>query len=286
MRVWLLAAIVVAYSCGADAAAVASGRNWQISIHSLGCEVGHSLLTVGTRIRYHGPKGPVEAPVIQLAGADGGRQAPKSLLWKSASKPLAEWLAAGGLHNLQSEDIGEVQLKFEVREASGVLSLEFGDIGAFALTRLGGRGVCASLLKLDQIQAPRIARPAGARGPKIDFPIQRNRYLCTQAGGTVRTTEADYPPYLPRQLLLFGRGYLPSARQVDLPMGKAPAQPYSYTGPDELRVVEYAARVAVTSDFPDLAAGKFFGFNWGAQKGASGNELYSIGIYDLRRCPK
>jgi hypothetical protein len=116
--------------------------------------------------------------------------------------------------------------------------------------------------------------------------VYRNRYLCTQASGAPRTIEASYPPYLPRQLLLFGRGYLPNARQIELPMGKAPAQPYFYSGLDELNAVEDAARSALSADFPQYAGGAHFAFNWGVQKAASGNEMYSVGIYALGPCPR
>jgi hypothetical protein len=112
--------------------------------------------------------------------------------------------------------------------------------------------------------------------------VHRARYPCVPS----RTVAAEYPPYLPKQLLLFGHGYLPSARQIELPMGKAPAQPYSYVGPDDLIAVEQAARQAVMADFPAYAErSRYFAFNWGVQKSQSGNDVYSLGIYELRRCP-
>jgi hypothetical protein len=56
-----------------DAAALASGRNWQIALDSLECRVAESLVVIGARIRYLGPKGPVEAPVrLGLADRQGG----------------------------------------------------------------------------------------------------------------------------------------------------------------------------------------------------------------------
>ena len=283
MRAWLLAAVTAACAGGADAAAVASGRNWRIWIDSIECEAAASLVTIGTRIDYLGPKGPVEAPVSQLTDGKGRPYLPRSLVWKRGSKPLAEWLSAGGLSDLQSESVAEVQLKFDLREASGDLKLEFGDVGAFALTRK--RSACEGFLKPAEVQGPRRPRPAGVESPKPGMRVYRNTYPCT-APGSPRTIEAQYPPYLPRQLLVFGRGYLPSARQIELPMGRAPAQSYRYSGLDELNAVEDAARRALDADFPDLAAGKRFAFNWGSQKARSGNELYSIGIYDLRSCPK
>jgi len=73
---------------------------------------------------------------------------------------------------------------------------------------------------------------------------------------------------------------------ADLPMGKAPAQPYFYGGADDLVAVESAARQAIAADFPEYRGEKFFFFNWGTQKSQSGNDVYSIGIYDLRPCPK
>lgn len=280
MKAWLLAAMMAAHACGVDAAAVASGRNWRISIDGVDCEA--SVINVRTRIGYVGPKGPVEAPVSQLLDAAGKLHLPRSLVWRRGSKPLAAWLSAGGLSNLQSESVAEVELKFDVRDAQGDLQLEFGDIRAFALTRKRGAG-CEGLLRPGQLRAPRAAPREGA---KPLMRVYRNRYLCTQASGAPRTLEASYPPYLPRQLLLFGRGYLPNAREIELPMGKAPAQPYFYSGLDELNAVEDAARRAISADFPQYAGGAHFAFNWGVQKPASGNEMYSVGIYPLLPCPR
>jgi hypothetical protein len=272
-----------------DAAAVASGRNWRISVDSIECRPAESLLVIGTRIRYLGPKGPVEAPVSRLVDGEGKQYLPKSLVWKSGSKALAQWLASGGLANVQSENIGEVQLKFEAGGATGGLDLEFGDIKAFSLTRkkAGFEGACESLLEPGEIQAPRAPRPARVEKPKLGFPVHRARYPCVSPPRALQIVAAEHPPYLPRQLLLFGRGYLPNARQVDLPMGRAAAQPYSYAGLDNIVAVEDAARRAVLADFPEYAnRSKYFAFNWGTQRSASGNEVYSIGIYDVRPCPK
>ena len=281
MKAWLLAAIAAAHACDADAAAVASGRHWRLSIDSIQCQTAGSVISIGTRIDYLGPKGPVEAPVSQLLDGKGKRHPPRSLVWRRGSKPLAEWLSAGGLSNLQSESVAEVELKFQVGEASGDLQLEFGDLRAFKLTRKRSGG-CEGLLKLDQVQAPRLSRQGRGASPK-PLRVYRNSYPCKHEGSS-RTTEAAYPPYLPRQLLLFGRGYLPSARQIHLPMGSAPAQPYLYSGPDELTAIEDAARRAILADFP-FSGAKHFAFNWGAQKATSGNELYSVGLYELLACP-
>jgi hypothetical protein len=280
MKGWVLAAMMAAHACGVDAAAVASGRNWRISIDGIECEA--SVINVRTRIGYLGPKGPVEAPVSQLVDAAGKPHLPRSLVWQRGSKPLAAWLSAGGLSNLQSESVAEVELKFDLRDAQGDLQLEFGDIRAFALTRKRGAG-CEGLLRPEQLRTPRAAPRQGA---KPLMRVYRNRYLCTQASEPPRTMEASYPPYLPRQLLLFGRGYLPNARQIQLPMGKAPAQPYFYSGLDELKAVEDAARRMISADFPQYAGGAHFAFNWGVQKAASGNEMYSVGIYAIGACPR
>jgi hypothetical protein len=67
----------------------------------------------------------------------------------------------------------------------------------------------------------------------------------------------------------------------------APAQPYAFAGADDLAAVDDAARRALAADFPDYPIGdKYFAFNWGVQKAQSGNEAYSVGIYELRPCPK
>lgn len=284
----LLAATMLCHAANADAAALAVGRNWRILIDSVACDAAESLVTLGLRIDYRGPKGPVEAPVSRLLDSHGKHHLPRSLIWTSGSKPLAELLSSGGLRNIQSENSAQIQLKFPLRDASGDLRLEFGDIRAFLLTSQRSAG-CEGLLKPDQIQAPRLSRAAAAESSKAGFRVYRNAYPCIpQPGGAWRTIEAEYPPYLARQLLLFGRGYLPNARQIELPMGRAAAQSYFYVGPDDLNAVEDAARRAVAADFPEYTAAsrKHFVFNWGPQKAQSGNEVYSIGLYDLRACPK
>lgn len=253
-------------------AADASGRNWRLSIDRVACE--GSTLAIGSRIRYLGAKGPVEAPLSFLTDAQGRRHLPKSLVWKAGLRQHAEWLSAGGLSNLQSEDIGEFQLNFDLRDAAGDLHLEFGDIAAFALTRKRKTG-CEGMLSPAQIQAPRVARRAA--GEKSNARIYRAAYPCI--GGP--SIEAPHPPYLPRRLLVFGRGYLPNAREVELPMGRAPAQPYVYAGPDELKALDQATRRAAGP-----VDARAFLFSWGMQKAASGNEAYSVGVYDLRPCPK
>ena len=287
----LLPAVLICHSADSDAAAVASGRNWRISLERIQCEEAGSLLVIGTRVHYLGPKGPVEAPVNELMDGEGRQIRPKGMVWKNGSKQLAQWLPSGGLANVQSEYIGEVRLNFDVRSATGELKFIFGDIKAFPLTRKGtstSKGICENLLKPGQIHAPRMSRAARAEGLKLR--VYRESYPCVAPQGTLRTIETDHPPYLPKQLLLFGRGYLPNARQVELPMGKAPAQPYFYADVDELDAVENAARRLIAADFPEyragLAATKNYAFNWGVQKAQSGNDLYSIGIYDVRACSK
>jgi hypothetical protein len=279
---FLLLAVTAVFSCGADAASTASGRNWRLTIYSLECE--GAVLALGARIRYLGPKGPVESPVIRLLDAKGARHLPRSLVWKQpGSRPIADWLSGGGVTNLQSEDVGEVQLKFEPHEAAGEIRLEFGDIDAFPLTRKGTKTVCAGLLNPADLQTPRFIR-SGKEG-KTDLRFYRTAYPCLSPSKAPVTIEAQYPPYLPRQLLVLGRGYLPNAREIALPMGSARAQSYAFSGADDLKGVEGAARRIVAADFPQLAKAGGFAFDWGLQKGASGNEVYSIGLYELRACP-
>ena len=288
---FLLSAFLALHAADCAAAAVASGRHWRISVEKVQCEDAGSQLVIGTRVHYLGRKGPVEAPVSDLVDGEGKQIRPKSMIWKDGSKQLAHWLSSGGLTNVQSEYIGEVQLKFDVRGATGELNFAFGDVKAFPLTRKGAsatKGVCETLLKVGEIQAPR-ASPSG-RAEALKLRVYRESYPCLSPQGALRVIETDHPPYRPGQLLLFGRGYLPNARQVVLPMGKAPAQPYFYAGVDELDAVETAARRLIATDFPGhragLAATKQFAFNWGVQKAPSGNDLYSIGLYDVRPCPK
>lgn len=232
---------------------------------------------ISARVDYLGPRGPVEAPVNRLVDGDGRTYLPRSLVWKSGDRRLAKWLPAGGIANVRSQPIGEFQFKFDVSGATSALRLEFGDIRSFALT---GKSGCRSVLKPGEIEAPRRSRPAPAEPAQVR--VYRSAYPCAPQ----RTIEADHPPYLPRQLLLLGHGFLPSAREIDLPLGKAPAQSYAYNGPDDLKAVEDAARRAIATDFPQYRSEKFFFFNWGVQKARSGNDVYSIGIYELRPCAK
>lgn len=266
----------------AGVAADASGRNWRIAIERIECEAA-ATLAIGLRIRYLGPKGPVEAPLSYLSEGQGTQLAPRSLVWRAGAKQHAQWLSAGGVRNIQSEDIGEFQLNFDLRDATGELRLEFGDVPAFPLTRNRKKGGCEGVLAADRLQAPRAARRGTAE--KSTIRIHRGAYPCSAQSGS-RTIEAQHPPYLPRQMLLFGRGYLPNAREIALPMGKASAQPYSYVGSDEVKPLDDATRRALSADFPEYATSRFFAFSWGLQKAASGNDAYSIGFYELRACPK
>jgi hypothetical protein len=231
----------------------------------------------------------VEAPISRLVDGNGKPYVPKSLVWKAGGKQIAVLLAAGGLRQLPSAESGEVQLRFEVRDPAGVLQFEFGDLKACPLTRArttAASGICDSLLKPAQIQPVRGSRPVRAAGAKTGVRAFRDGYPClAPSKGPWRTIEAPHPPYLPEQLLVFGRGYLPNVRQIELPMGRAAAQSYPYAGLDELKAIEDAALRAMAADFPEYSSGsKHFAFNWGIQKAASGNELYSVGIYAVRPC--
>ena len=264
---------VVSYTACINAATVAAGRHWRLSISAIECE-GASLV-IRTRVQFLGRSGAVEAPVSRVVDAKGKRFLPKGVAWKEGSQGLAQWLITGGLRNIDAGVLGDLVLGFDVQDAAGALRLEFGDIAAFAVM---GKNAC---LKPGEIRAPRAASPAPV--DRLDFRVYRAGYPC---GATRRTIEANHPPHLPKQLLLFGRGFLPNAREVELPMGTAPAQAYSYPGEDNLAAVERAARRAMLADFPQYSTDKYFAFNWGSQRGASGNELYSIGIYELRPCPR
>jgi len=238
-------------------AATGSGKNWQVSVEKVECR---APLAIDLRVRYLGPAGAVEAPVVQM---DSGRVRPSSVSWRQGSKMLAQWLSAGGLRNIQPGELGEVEVKFN----EGGASFEFGDVPAFSL---------------DPKACRLAARPRHvAARAKFELAVHRARYPCTPP----RSIAAEYPPYLPKQLLVFGRGYLPNAREVELPMGRAPAQSYAYSGPDELKAVEAAAQKAIAADFPQYEKARHFAVNWGVQRSASGNELYSIGVYELRACP-
>ena len=275
--------LAACYAAQGAGAATASGRHWRISLERIECEAVESMVTIGMRVDYRGPKGPVEAPVSQLLDAQGRTHLPRSLVWKSGSRQLAELVSAGGVRNIQSENTAGIELKFVLRDAPGDLMLEFGDIRAFPLTRKRSEG-CRGLLKPDQIAAPRAARAARAKTTKPDIQVYRSAFPCT-AQGSARMFRAEHPPYVPRQLLVLGRGYLPGARQIELPMGKAPAQSYVYDGPDDRGSIEDAALRAAMADFPEYATAKHFAFNWGPQQSHSGNLVYAIGLYDVRPCP-
>jgi hypothetical protein len=276
-RMGAIVPILLLLAPPAAAAPAATGRHWQLSI--TGTECAPAQVSLSARIRYLGPQGPVEAPVSALLDATGAAHPPKSLVWRGGSKALTQWLAAGGIHNVQSEHVADVQLKFDTGPAAGELRLAFGDIAAFPVAR---EGTC---LAPGDIPSPRARR---ARAADLRFRIYRAAYPCQPRQGAPRVIEANHPPHLPRQLLVLGRGYLPNAREVELPMGKAPAQSYAYAGPDELDAIDAVVRRAVAADFPRDGAGlaerRYFAFNWGVQRTASGNDAYSIGIYDLRPC--
>jgi hypothetical protein len=261
------------------AAPPAAAANWQLALDGLACD-GAGVMTLGARIRYLGAKAPVESPVVRLVDAGGEPRLPRSLVWQGGSKALAALLAAGGVRGLEAGESAQVQLRFDVGEAAGPMRVEFGDLPAFALTRKGR--ACGNLLKSPAVPAPQ-ARAASKQPSNLR--VYRNAYPCGSAAA-LKTIEADHPPYLPKQLIVLGRGYLPNVRHIDLPMGAAPAQGYFYAGADTLDAIELAARRAIAADFPRYAAGGYFAFNWGEQRGATGNQIDSIGLYELRSCQK
>lgn len=258
----------------------AAARNWQMAIDGLACEAA-GVMTVGARIRYLGPKAPVESPVVRLVDASGKPRVPRGLVWKKGSKTLAALLAAGGVRGLERGEGTDLELRFDAAEAAGPMLLEFGDLPAFALTRKGR--ACANLLKAPAAPAARAPRAASREPAKLR--VYRSAFPCGRPPAALQTIEADHPPYLPKQLIVLGRGYLPNTRHIELPMGRAPAQAYFYAGADTLEAIELAARRAIAADFPQYAAGGYFAFNWGEQRGATANQIDSIGLYELRACP-
>jgi len=271
---WLLALLVLV-------APPAVAGNWQLALDGLACD-GAGVMTLGARIRYLGPKAPVESPVIRLAAAGGKPLLPRGLVWRSGSKVLTALLAAGGVRGLQPGDAAQIEFRFDAGEAAGPLLLEFGDLPAFALTRKGR--ACGNLLKTPAVPAPQAPHAASQEAAKLR--VFRNAYPCGRPPAALKTVEADHPPYLPQQLIVLGRGYLPSVRHIDLPMGAAPAQGYFYSGADTLDAIELAARRAISADFPRYVSGAYFAFNWGEQRGATGNQIDSIGLYELQPCRK
>lgn len=282
--------ILCCLSSAAVAAALGSGRHWQLSVEGLQCDPADSVVALDTRIRYLGATGLVEAPVLRIVDGAGRSVAPKSLVWKDGSKPLAALMSAGGVRAVEANSEGRLQFKFPLRDAGGELKLEFGDLKAIVLARAspGEKSVCERLLKPAQIHAAQRARPPLGQVAAPRMRIYREAYPCRDpAGGALRTVEARHPPVPPEQMLVFGRGYLPNLREVDLPTGKAPAQSYAYGGKDELDAFEEVARRAVAADFAAYPrSAKHYAFNWGVQRDAAGNELFSVGLYGLRPCAK
>lgn len=260
-----------------------------MTIEGLQCDRADSVVTMDARMRYLGGAGLVEAPVLRILGGEGRTVPPRSLVWKEGSKPLAALISAGGIRSLDSNTEGRMQFRFPLRDAAGDLRLEFGDLKAVVLAKAassGAKGVCERLLKTGQIRAAQPARPPLGKGAVPRMRVYRDAYPCREAvRGAPRTIEAQHPPYAPEQILVFGRGYLPNLREVELPTGRAGAQSYAYAGKDDLQAFEDSARRAVAADFPSyVGSAKHFAFNWGIQRAASGNELYSVGLYGLRPC--
>jgi hypothetical protein len=287
----LSAILLIGHAATAGAAAVGSGRHWQMAIEGLQCDVADSVVTMDSRIRYLGGAGLVEAPVLRIVGSEGRAVPPRSLVWKDGSKPLAALISAGGIRSIEPGSEGRMQFRFPLRDAAGDLKLEFGDLKPIVLAKApssGAKGVCERLLKTGQVQGAQPARAPLGKGAVPRMRVYRDAYPCREAAsGTARTVEAQHPPYPPEQILVFGRGYLPNLREVGLPTGSAAAQSYAYAGKDELQAFEDSARRAVAADFPSyVGSAKHFAFNWGIQRAPNGNELYSVGLYGLRPCAK
>ena len=75
----------------------AAARNWQLGIDSVGCDAAGAM-TLATRIRYLGPKAPVESPVVRLASEYGVETRLDLLPYR-----LARW-AVEGAGGLRGED--------------------------------------------------------------------------------------------------------------------------------------------------------------------------------------
>ena len=287
----VLAILFCALSFSAGAAAVGSGRHWQMTIHGLQCEAAGPEVAMDARIRYLGATGLVEAPVLRIVDGEGRAVPPRSLVWQEGSKSLAALVSAGGIRNVEAGTEGRMQFRFSLRDATGDLRLEFGDLQAVVLAKARSsraNGVCGRMLKAGEVRATQRGRTPLGQGAAPRTRVYRAAYPCREpAGGSTRTVEAQQPPYAPERILVFGRGYLPNLRDVDLPTGRAAARSYAYAGRDELDLFEDAARRAVAADFPAYAGGaKHYLFNWGIQRSASGNEMYSIGLYSLRPCTR
>jgi hypothetical protein len=287
----LTAIFLINHGAPAGAVPVGSGRHWQLTIEGLQCDVADSIVAMVARIRYLGAAGLVEAPVMRVVDSDGRTVLPRSLAWKDGSKRLAALMSAGGIQNVDADSEGRMQFRFPLRDTAGDLRLEFGDLKSILLAKANlarATGVCVRMLTTGQVQAVRRARPSLGKGAAPRARVYRASYPCREAaGGAPRRIEAPHPPYPPEHVLVFGRGYLPNLREVELPTGKAAAQSYAYAGRDDLDDVEDAARRAVAADFPPyIGSARHYLFNWGFQRAAGGNELFSIGLYGLRSCTK
>lgn len=291
MRVVLLVVLALAWTTGH--ARTATGRHWQGTVEALACAADPVRVTVDLRLRHAGAAGLAEVPVVQLVDAQGRIHLPRALAWSSGSKALAAWLTAGGVRQVPAGEEARLQWRFDVPDDAAGLRLEVGDAPALEVTAARAGGLCARILKPQDLKAEASARPPLPPKPDPALRIHRLAYPCLPAkGGPVRKIDAQFPPYLPEQLIVLGRGFVPNARVIDLPMGKAPARGYPYAGPDDIGGYEDAARRAIAADFPKARAqmlpddkARLFAFNWGQQSSASGNPLYAIGLYALRPCP-
>ena len=143
-----------------------------------------------------------------------------------------------------------------------------------------------------QLQAPRVARSRPKRaGRKSDLRVlSQARIPACRRRRRRHRRRRRYPPYLPRQLLVFGRGYLPNARRdrscrwaqrAGAVLCAMPARTSS-------RRVRGAPRArGGARRFPAATRKRrHFAFNWGVQKAArAATSSYSVGLYDLRACP-
>ena len=172
---------LVAIGCAADAgaAATASGRNWRLAIESLECEGAR-------RARHEDPLPRAERAgrvAGNPAGGREGRQHPPRAWCGGRRQPADRRLArrGAGWPTCSSEDVGEVQLKFELPEASGALQLRVRRHRGFALTRKGSRTVCEGLLKPERIRTPRQVRPTRAPEGRIE-PSRLSQALSVPLG--------------------------------------------------------------------------------------------------------
>ena len=88
-----------------------------------------------------------------------------------------------------------------------------------------------------------------------------------------------------RCTIVLGRGYLPNARLIELPMGWR-RRSRTHAGVDDLKFIEDARAARSPPTFCSTAHRDISPSTGACQRSQSGNEILAVGVYDLRPCLK